>query len=51
MDTSASTGGFPGFSNTTNQALMGQPYDLLLLFKCTPLFLSYLVISFDVLKR
>jgi len=33
MDTAVSTGGFPVFSNTTNQALIGQPYDLLFL-KC-----------------
>jgi hypothetical protein len=30
MDTAASTGGFPGFSNTANQAIIGQQYDLLL---------------------
>jgi hypothetical protein len=30
MDTAASTGGFPGFSNTANKAIIGQQYDLLL---------------------
>jgi hypothetical protein len=49
MDTAASTGGLPFFPNT-NQALTGQPYDLLLLFKYTSLFLSYLAIFFWWIK-
>jgi hypothetical protein len=44
IDIAASTSGFPGFSNTANQALIGQQYDLLLLLSLIFYFL-FLVIS------
>jgi hypothetical protein len=42
MDTAASTGGFPVFSNTANQALIGQQYDLLLFLSAHDVLFSFL---------
>jgi hypothetical protein len=41
MDTAASTGGFPVFSNTANQALIGQQYDLLLFLSAHDVLFSF----------